>query len=381
MRARVIAFYLPQYHPVPENDKYWGKGFTEWRNVAKAKPLFPGHYEPRIPADLGFYDLRIPEIREQQAELAREAGVEGFCYWHYWFGNGEEVLQRPFDEVVASGNPDFPFCVGWANHSWTTKTWTKTKSAAKDTCIFEQKYPGVEDYRVHFYRLLDAFKDRRYIKVEGRLLFVIFNIFEFTDFECFKNTWEELAKENGLPGFYFVSHTSTMPNMTPGNLMKVSDMKALNSEMIDKALSNGVDGVDTVNLNYAEVKAGGILYKAVTGFSRKKLKGFIIEKYNYKKIIRHLYTERNKEKNVFPEILVGNDRSPRAGRRAIIYTNATPDNFYEGAKAVIDLVQDKDFDHRIVFLNSWNEWGEGAYMEPDIRYGHGFLEALKKANS
>ena len=176
MRARVIAFYLPQYHPVPENDKYWGKGFTEWRNVAKAKPLFPGHYEPRIPADLGFYDLRIPEIREQQAELAREAGVEGFCYWHYWFGNGEEVLQRPFDEVVASGNPDFPFCVGWANHSWTTKTWTKTKSAAKDTCIFEQKYPGVEDYRVHFYRLLDAFKDRRYIKVEGRLLFVIFNI-------------------------------------------------------------------------------------------------------------------------------------------------------------------------------------------------------------
>ena len=124
-KARVIALYLPQYHPVAENDKYWGKGFTEWTNVAKAKPLFKGHDQPRIPADLGFYDLRLPQVRKEQAELAKEAGIEGFCYWHYWFGNGKEVLQMPFDEVVKSGEPDFPFCLGWANHDWTTKTWEK----------------------------------------------------------------------------------------------------------------------------------------------------------------------------------------------------------------------------------------------------------------
>ena len=128
MKARVIGLYLPQFHPVECNDKYWGKGFTEWTNVVKARPLFPGHYEPRIPADLGFYDLRLAEVREAQAQLAQEAGMEGFCYWHYYFKDGVEVLERPFDEVVNSGEPDFPFCLGWANHSWTTKTWTKSAS-------------------------------------------------------------------------------------------------------------------------------------------------------------------------------------------------------------------------------------------------------------
>ena len=126
-KARVIALYLPQFHPVPENDKFWGKGFTEWTNVAKAKPLFRGHNQPRIPADLGFYDLRLPEISEAQAELAKEAGIEGFCYWHYWFGNGKQVLDMPFERTVNSGKPDFPFCLGWANHDWTTKTWEKGK--------------------------------------------------------------------------------------------------------------------------------------------------------------------------------------------------------------------------------------------------------------
>ena len=125
MKARIIANYLPQFHPIPENDKYWGVGFTEWTNVAKARPLFKGHYQPHIPADLGFYDLRLPEVREQQAQLAREAGVEGFCYWHYWFGKGRQVLERPFNEVVASGKPYYPFCLAWANHDWTTGSWKK----------------------------------------------------------------------------------------------------------------------------------------------------------------------------------------------------------------------------------------------------------------
>ena len=206
-KARVIAFYLPQYHPIPENDKYWGKGFTEWNNVAKAKPLFRGHDQPRIPADLGFYDLRLPEIREQQAELAREAGVEGFCYWHYWMGGGKELLERPFNEVVDSGKPDFPFCLGWANHTWSTRTWNSHKGREGGEVIAEQTYPGVEDYTDHFNKYLKAFKDKRYIKVEGKLLFVVFSPRHFDDFKTFKACWNRLATENGLEGFYFVGIT------------------------------------------------------------------------------------------------------------------------------------------------------------------------------
>ena len=180
MKARVLAYYLPQFHPVPENDKFWGPGFTEWTNVAKAKPLFRGHYQPRIPADLGFYDLRLPEVREQQAQLAREAGIEGFCYWHYWFGNGRQLLQRPFNEVLASGKPDFPFCLAWANHDWSTKSWQRGKGKVDSSVMIEkQLYPGDEDYIHHFNYVLPAFRDHRYITVDGKPLFLIFDTYNF----------------------------------------------------------------------------------------------------------------------------------------------------------------------------------------------------------
>ena len=155
---RLIAYYLPQYHPIPENDGWWGRGFTEWTNVAKARPLFRGHYQPHIPADLGFYDLRLPEVRQAQAELARQAGIEGFCYWHYWFA-GKRLLERPFNEVLASGKPDFPFCLAWAN-----ATWTGIWYDAPDRILMEQTYPGQDDHKAHFNALLPAFLDERYIR-------------------------------------------------------------------------------------------------------------------------------------------------------------------------------------------------------------------------
>ena len=153
MKARVIAFYLPQFHPIPENDLWWGPGFTEWTNVAKAKPLFRGHIQPKIPADLGFYDLRLPETREQQARLASEAGVEGFCYYHYWFGNGKQLLERPFNEVLESGKPDYPFCLCWANHDWTNKTWTKQSGLKKDNMMIQMEY-SILIIMLSFLRLL-----------------------------------------------------------------------------------------------------------------------------------------------------------------------------------------------------------------------------------
>ena len=159
--ARVIALYLPQFHPIPENDKWWGPGFTEWMNVVKGKPLFKGHVQPKIPADLGFYDLRLPETREAQAQLAREAGIEGFCYYHYWFG-GKQLLERPFNEVLSSGKPDFPFCLCWANHSWSNKTWNRKSNLQANSMLIEQTYPGDEDDREHFMNVLPAFKDKRF---------------------------------------------------------------------------------------------------------------------------------------------------------------------------------------------------------------------------
>lgn len=374
-RARVIAFYLPQYHPIEINDKYWGKGFTEWRNVTLAKPLFRGHYQPHLPADLGFYDLRIPEVREEQALLAEEAGVEGFCYWHYWFKKGEEVLERPLDEVVRLKKPNFPFCIGWANHSWKTSTWTKLTTS--DQYIFKQEYLGNTDHIAHFYRLLDAFRDERYIKVEGKLLFIIYDILGFENFLEFKSLWNQLAIENNLPGFYFVSHMETVGHISVKTILTSGYIDKMINASIKNAFLSGADGIGTINMRNAEFKAYGKLCKLIYSASRRYLSSFILEKYDFKKIIQNILIEQNKQNNVFPEIINGNDRSPRAGRKAIIYYNVTPDSFYDGAKKVIDYVQHKDYDHRIIFLNSWNEWGEGMHMEPDLKYGKGFINALR----
>ena len=185
-KVRVIAFYLPQYHPTLDNDTWWGKGFTEWTNVGKAKPLFRGHYQPKVPADLGYYDLRLPEVREAQAQLAQEAGIGGFCYYHYWFGNGKQELELPFNEVLRFGKPNFSFCLCWANEAWHSKFWNKDGSIQKK-CLIEQKYDTEEGHIKHFKTLLPAFKDNRYICVDGKPLFMIYKPFEFVG----KREWIE----------------------------------------------------------------------------------------------------------------------------------------------------------------------------------------------
>ena len=172
MNTKIIAFYLPQFHPFKENDEWWGKGFTEWTNVGKAKSLFRGHQQPKVPADLGYYDLRLPEVRNQQVELAKSAGIYGFCYWHYWFGNGVQLMNRIIDEVHSSESPDFPFCLGWANESWKAKQWNKDGSG--DKILVEQTYPDIADFRKHYEYVRELFKDKRYIRYEGKPFFYIY---------------------------------------------------------------------------------------------------------------------------------------------------------------------------------------------------------------
>ena len=345
-KVRVIALYLPQYHPIPENDKYWGKGFTEWTNVAKAKPLFRGHYQPRVPADLGFYDLRLPQVREEQAKMADEAGIEGFCYWHYWFGNGKEVLQMPFDEVVKSGKPDFPFCLGWALHDWTTKTWEKGNSIEKDTMIFKQEFPGETDDIKHFYRLLDAFKDKRYIKVDGKLLFSILDPKKMPEPKRFMELWNRLALENGLPGFHFVGIIDSMPVINKDNIKDVD--KAVDDN-ISEVKELGFDAIGTTNQKYAELKTGGRLRKICFAMVRKFLSGALLDRYNYSKIIDNFYSSSDRRDDVYPQLLVGWDRSPRSGRKAIIYYNNNPETFRKAVRKAIECVKDKKPQHKVIF--------------------------------
>lgn len=377
-KARVIAFYLPQFHPIPENDQWWGKGFTEWTSVGKAKPLFKGHYQPKVPADLGYYDLRSPWVREEQAELAREAGVEGFAYWHYWFGGGKTILQRPFLDMMASKSPDFPFCLAWGNHSWSNKTWkTGMSKKAANTMIAEQTYPGVEDFTAHFNYVLPAFKDERYIKVDGKPLFIIFDS-SFKELPLFIETWQKLAKQNGLKGIYFVGYAYNAGYNKVNNPKEKRPYLALDEAgaRYKYALAKGLDGVNSIGMARAEYIVAG-KYKQLF---KKVLEKFTSIKplniFDQKKINEHIFVPEDKWENVYPTIMPNWDRSPRAGRNAIIYVNSTPEVFKQHILDAVELVKDKAPEHRILFLKSWNEWGEGNYVEPDLRYGKGYIKAL-----
>lgn len=382
MKARVIALYLPQFHPTPENDRWWGPGFTEWTNVAKAKPLFRGHQQPRIPADLGFYDLRLPETREQQAQLAREAGVEGFCYYHYWFGNGRQLLERPLQEVVASGKPDFPFCICWANHTWSNKTWERKSAVQKNSVLMEQTYPGTEDDIAHFNTLLPMFKDRRYMTVDGKLIFAIYDPFGFKNVQQFIATWRRLAEENGLPGFHFIGMTPstlTIRTAPDGTRQRVMPNLESSAEIYRRVLYLGFDAVNSLGKRRGEMLYEGKwknIAKTVLrhiGFPTGSMR------YDYERTVRNYFAPEDTWENVYPSILPQWDRTPRVASMDGVYVNATPEKFENHIRQALSLIKDKQPEHRILFLKSWNEWGEGNYVEPDMEWGHGFIDAIHNA--
>lgn len=355
MKARVIAFYLPQYHPTIDNDKWWGKGFTEWTNVGKAKPLFHGHYQPKVPADLGYYDLRLPEIREEQAKMAREAGIEGFCYYHYWFGNGKRELERPFNEVLRLGKPEYPFCLCWANESWHAKLWNKDGNYSSKMLI-EQKYLGEKDYVMHFYELLPAFKDTRYIKVDGKPLFMVYKPLLFPDMVAFIKLWNQLAKENGLDGIYFVGQT-------------------VDSREIGTILAKGFDSVNLVRLWEWMQK------RSVLGYIMDRMNSLFRNMpriYEYEDMIHSFVGEEERNLDIIPTLIPNWDHTPRSGRGGYVLNNSTPELFSEHVTSVLDVVRDKPEEYRLVFLKSWNEWGEGNYMEPDLKFGKKYISSLAK---
>lgn len=375
-KARVIAYYLPQFHPIPENDKWWGKGFTEWTNVGKAKPLFRGHYQPRVPADLGYYDLRLLEIREAQAQMARDAGVEGFCYWHYWFSHDKQLLDRVFKEVLHSGKPDFPFCLGWANHSWTNKSWEVGTRKVKEQTLMEMVY-NEDEYTKHFYDVLPAFKDKRYIKVDGKPLFVVWDPLGIPDSKRFISIWQDLALKNGLSGVYFVG---AIQNIDVDDKMTSIFRKKYNTAArhYRSVLEHGFNAVNSKGYERAEYLSRNMIDMIIRTMLSRLFKFYPISKCSQKKINKRIFVEEDKWENVFPSIMPGWDRSPRSGKRAIIHTDATPTVFKRHVQDALQMIEQKKDDHKILFLWSWNEWAEGCYMEPDLKYGSGFLDALSE---
>lgn len=352
MKARVIAFYLPQYYPTPENDEWWEPGFTEWTNVTRAKPLYRGHYQPRLPKDLGFYDLRVPEVRERQAQMARDAGIEGFCYWHYWFA-GRRLLNRVFDEVVESGKPDYPFCLCWANHSWMAKTW---KPNVPNSMLIEQTYPGVKDYIDHFYAMLPAFKDKRYIKVDGKCLFGIFEPKDFPDTQLFIDTWNKLSHENGLEGFYFFA--------------LVQGMKKYQS--FNPSIYNMI--VYDCTIDAYRIFERSYIQKVIRKINLLLHRPFLISYDNYTKMSINRYLQ---DTSLTPCIDPDFDHTPRSSYKWVIFKNSTPQKWESLCKKCAEIITNRKDNNPFIFIKSWNEWGEGNYLEPDQKFGSAYLDATK----
>lgn len=350
--ARLIAFYLPQFHPIPENDEWWGKGFTEWTNVAKAKPLFRGHYQPHVPADLGFYDLRLPEARNAQAEMAREYGIEAFCYYHYWFA-GKRILERPFNEVLRSGEPDFPFCLCWAN-----ATWTGIWHGCPGKVLIEQTYPSYEDHQAHFHELLPAFLDRRYVTVEGKPLFLIYQPRQIPDVHNVLDMWRSMAVTAGLPGLHVVAILH-------------------NGDLSWDALQHGFDASikQNIPLVRSEIESWRQPIRKLLHYYQNIRDMPTV--YRHENVLLTMLPDKNSRVKTYPCLLPNWDNTPRSGQNGLVLHESSPELFRVQVKKTFEIVGNIPLEHKLIFVKSWNEWAEGNYLEPDLKFGRGYLEVIR----
>jgi len=353
---RLIAFYLPQFHPIPENDEWWSKGFTEWTNVAKAKPLFKGHYQPHIPADVGFYDLRLAETREAQAEMAKEYGIYGFCYYHYWF-KGKRLLNRPFDEVLASGKPGFPFCLCWANESWT-RAW----DGRSGEYLIKQSYCE-EDDRRHIKWLVRVFQDKRYIRVGDRPLFLVYRASKLPDPVKTTAIWREEARKMGIRDI-FLCRVESFP-----------EERGDPTEM-------GFDAAVEFQPDWANL--GTPLRRGKLWLLARKLglsKGTYLTNsiYDYSSFVQRILQKSPPSYKRFPCVTPSWDNSPRRKRDAVIIHGSTPDLYGEWLQSVIEKSPLKAAEDNLIFINAWNEWGEGNHLEPCQKWGRAYLEGTRRS--
>ncbi|HEY7917805.1 MAG TPA: glycoside hydrolase family 99-like domain-containing protein [Acidimicrobiales bacterium] len=336
---KALAFYLPQFHPIPENDEWWGTGFTEWTNVSRARPLFPGHYQPHVPADLGYYDLRLPEARQAQADLAAGHGVSGFVYYHYWF-HGKRLLERPFDEVLASGSPDFPFALCWANEEWT-RNW----DAQTGRVLMPQKFSDADDL-AHIRWLATAFADDRYIKIDGRPLMLIYRVQQLPDPQRTTDIWRREAQRLGFPDLYLCWVESWGP--PPGGPQAF--------------------GFDA-SVGFLPV-SGEQVFLPLEGAAGHRI-------LDYRSAYRAELRKHAPAWKRFPSVMVGWDNTARRPYGATIFDGATPEAYERWLRRAVESVAEVRAEENYLFIVAWNEWAEGNHLEPDQRYGRAFLDATR----
>jgi lipopolysaccharide biosynthesis protein len=357
---RCLAFYLPQFYPIPENDEVWGKGFTEWTNVARSRPTFPGHHQPHVPADLGFYDLRLPEAREAQASLAAEYGIDGFVYYHYWF-NGHQVLERPFAEVLSTRKPDFPFCLAWANEDWT-RAW----DGRSNDVILAQNY-SPEDDMLHIRSLRDAFFDDRYVRWRGMPVLCVYRANKLPDPLRTTEVWRKEVESWGLPGLYLLR------------------IESFPDEVGDPALLGFDAAVEFEPRWSAEVKQPVPL--RVVGRVRqpiRRLPPFCPHVRSYSSLARSEAPRPLPDYVRWPGVTPRWDNTPRRARRGLVFVGSSPERYGSWLSSALEKCAQVasragDGDEAFVFVNAWNEWAEGNHLEPDLKFGHAYLEAHRSA--
>lgn len=343
--VKLIAFYLPQFHPIHENDEWWGKGFTEWTNVTKAVPYFDNHYQPHIPSELGYYDLRLPEVREAQAKLAKEYGIYGFCYYYYWF-EGRRLLERPLQEVFDSGKPDFPFCICWANENWSRR-WDGSENE-----ILVQQVHNEQTDEDFIHDVIPLFKDPRYIKVNGAPLLIVYRISLMPNPVQTAKVWREICTAHGIPEIHLcIAETFGSSDPRPHGF----------NTAVQFPPHGMVAGLENDKIeNLAEGYTGNI--------------------YDFKNVIQHELAKELPVYKQFPGVMTGWDNTSRKKKAGNVFINSSPEVYEIWLRGAIDRAKQSLPDgEQFVFINAWNEWAEGTHLEPDQKNGRGYLEATRRS--
>ena len=362
---KVLAYYLPQFHEIPENDKWWGKGFTEWTNVKKAKPLFEGHNMPRVPLNNNYYNLTDKKTQLWQVQLAKKYGIYGFCMYHYWF-NGKLLLEKPIEQYLENKDLDLPFCFSWANEYWTNG-WV----SANNKILISHDNSDEKDWYNHFMYFVPFFRDERYIKIDGKPLLILYypNILQ----KCNQmiRTWRKLAKENGFPGLYILYQKAATHFDTAFDKSQFDGgIEFQPGYCVEK-------GKSKLRRKYQNVRFKVINFiKLKTGLSRKKSGGSKAYHYNYDEIWKRIITSKPDNDHMYPGAFVDWDNTPRKGNRGSLYDGANPKKFKYYFKCEVRRAREV-YKKDMIFLFAWNEWGESGYLEPDTANRYGYLDAIK----
>jgi lipopolysaccharide biosynthesis protein len=337
---RAIAFYLPQFHPIPENDQWWGKGFTEWHNIAKAIPQFEGHYQPRLPDALGYYDLRVIDVSKAQIELAKNFGIHGFCYYYYWF-NEKKLLEMPIYRLLAHPELNFPFCICWANENWT-RAW----DGSENKMLIEQKYSPEDDIRF-IEEMFVFFKDSRYIRINDRPLLIIYRPLLFPDIKSTIGMWREHCRKSGVGEIYVVS---------------VHSLDMTNPEEI------GLDAAVEFPPNRMRTDLSEKTYRMYNPNFRGKI-------HEYDFLIERSKSFKRPDYKKFRGICPSWDNEARRPGAGSVFQGSTPEKYGAWLKEICNYTTNNfSTDEKIIFINAWNEWAEGTYLEPDRKYGYSYLQ-------